>query len=181
MTLTVGTDTYISLADANAYVALFFISTDAKLIAWDLVAEADKEIILRRATQSIETIKFPGKKYDPDQTLSFPRADAPVLPLRRENTILSTYWSEDWWLDDGTVPDKVKYAQVEEALEIASPSKDSARKSRLTGAQNSFSIGNYSENIAGGGAATGTPKTVLLSIRAQELLADFANGSFSVV
>ena len=44
MTITVGTDTYISIADADTFVAANYLTTEAKYIAWDALADAAKEI-----------------------------------------------------------------------------------------------------------------------------------------
>lgn len=178
MTITVGTDTYISIADADTYVDLFYLSADAKKVAWDLLSDEDKEIHLRRATQSLESVKYPGLKQEENQALSFPRQSIALIPLRR-NYSYSEYWS-DLWLESTDVPDDVKFAEVEEALEMASPSSDSGRKATLTSGLKSWSLGKWSQTVNGGGSGTGTPATILLSIKAQELLASVSNGSFSV-
>ena len=178
MAITVGTDTYITVADADTYVDLFYLSADAKKVAWDLLSDADKEILLRRATQSLENIKYPGFKQEENQTLSFPRHSNALIPLRRNYTY-SAYWS-DLWLESTAVPDDVKFSEVEEALEMASPSSDSGRKATLTSGLKNWSLGKWSQTNHGGGSGTGTPATILLSIKAQELLASLSNGSFSV-
>jgi len=76
MTITVGTDTYISLADARAYV------TATGLAALPAV-DADAEKVLKQATQTLDRLyagKYLGMKATIAQTLQWPRTFAGMVP-----------------------------------------------------------------------------------------------------
>lgn len=186
MAITVGTDTYITIADADTYAGLFYLPTEAKFLAWDAAEDSVKEILLRRATQSIEVMQYPGKKYDNDQTLSFPRVIPNVWPLRREirNWCFVDYnlcpWSASW-IESGEVPDEIKYAEVEEALEILTPELGSSVKSRTQKGVKSVGILHFSESYIPGSMSIGNMASVIGSIKARELLSKFQGGSFRVV
>lgn len=189
MTITVGTDTYVTVADADTYVSLNYLSTEAKSVAWDTLSDGDKEILLRRATQSIEVLKYPGLKFDSSQTLTFPRQKLPQLPVRRE-LVYCDWWFDtfgfacpfsDVWTSTGDVPDAVKNAEIEEALEIASPSAGSSIRNRKQKGVTSVKIGNFSENFQPGATSISNMASVFGSIKAQEFIAQFQNGGFRVV
>ncbi|MCK5017363.1 MAG: hypothetical protein KAS32_09880 [Candidatus Peribacteraceae bacterium] len=174
MTITVGTDTYISVADADTYVGLNYLATEAKSIAWNALDTAGKEVVLRRATSSIEAISVPGYKYDPDQTLNFPREDTALTPHRRNNYLY-------YYGGAGEVPQAVKDAEVEEALESASPSTDSKQFDAANSVLKSFRISKKSETYKDTAASkhAGTAK-FLKSIKAQTLMSRYVAGSFLV-
>lgn len=189
MTITVGADTYVSVADADTYVGLNFISTDPKRVAWDLLSDGDKEILLRRATQSIEAIKYPGLKFETSQTLSFPRQNLPQWPIRRELDYCN-WWFDSFgticpfsslWTATGDVPDAIKNAEIEEALESASPGIGSSIKKRKQKGVTSVKIGNFSENFQPGATNISNMASVFGSIKAQEFIAQFQNGGFRIV
>lgn len=184
MTITVGTDTYVSVADASAYLALHYISTDAQLIAWTALGDTDKEIYLRNATLAIDRLRFPGFKSVTDQDLAFPRDAIPAVPLRREaRPWYYDYFSLDWWTTS-TVPDEVKFAQIEEALELTSPGSATGIKNRTQDGIQSFREGDYQETRTSGGGASSIPLLVrqtLNSIKAQEFISVYTGGSFRIV
>jgi hypothetical protein len=75
MALTVGTDTYISLEDANTYLADFSDGT--------VVTESD----LKRATLALDRLygsRFISAKTDSTQPLQFPRAGDTDIPIEVE-------------------------------------------------------------------------------------------------
>lgn len=77
MALTVGTDSYISLADAETYAAAHFIGSDAT--AWDAASDTDKEAALRQATQYVDAKfrdRFLGYIQSTTQALEWPRTAA---------------------------------------------------------------------------------------------------------
>ena len=64
---------YVSVADADAYHLARGNST------WAAASEANKEAALVRATSSLDGIysgRWPGRRYDQDQALDWPRYDA---------------------------------------------------------------------------------------------------------
>jgi hypothetical protein len=191
MTITVGTDTYATVAEADAYLANFYVSTDVQLVAWDALSDGDKEIYLRNATRSLERLFFIGRKYADNQTLSFPREVPQPFPNRRwegnEITVRLTLGEEydpsysPYYLGNGNIPDAIKYAQIEEALELASPSAATTKQQKMSGHIKSASIGHFSESYITRNSAGNTPQTVLRSVKAQEYIQPFVNGGFRVV
>lgn len=104
MTVTVGTDVYLSLANADTYWAARNNST------WDSAADADKEKALREATQYIDgAFSFIGTQK-PDNVLAWPRYDVFV---RTGNFAGKTY-------DSDTIPPQVEQSCAELALEALS-------------------------------------------------------------
>ena len=69
MPLTVGTDTYISVADAKTEAQKF--SEEGVQFAGG--EDNDIEELLKFSLAEIEDLEFRGRKDDPNQTLSFPR------------------------------------------------------------------------------------------------------------
>lgn len=199
MTITVGTDTYITILEADAYLESTRLSADTQLVAWLALSDGDKEIMLRNAAYAIERIKFPGKKNDSDQTLSFPRDVPGVTPLRRNpGATTGTYYDEilysllptyvydpssiNVWVINDSVPDEIKRAQAEEALELASPSDDTAIYEATRGAVKSYRIGALSETFKDAPARTANnPMTVLKSTKAQEFVSVFFGGMYRVI
>jgi len=177
MTITVGTDTYITVAEADTYVSENYLSTDDQREYWKGLVDGDKEILLRQATNAIERVKFPGIKQDLDQVLSFPRYATAPTPKRRDPGYVYLY---DEWLNDTDVPDNVKDAEIEEALEIGSPTSDSKRFDIENSAVKSYKIGNLSETFNVGFTGTNSMRNIIKSRKAQQLLGLSAQGSFNV-
>lgn len=189
MALTVGTNTYVTVADADIYAALNYMTTEAKFIAWDALGDGDKEILLRRSTQAIEAIKYPGIKFSSSQVLTFPRQKLPQWPIRRD-LVYCNWWRDsygfdcpfsDIWTATGDVPDAIKNAEIEEALEYASPSSGTSIKNSKQKGVTSVKIGNFSENYQPGAAGISSIASVIGSIKAQEFISQFQNGGFRIV
>ena len=183
MPITVGTDTYVTIADADAYLALHYVSTDAQLLAWSILSDTDKEIYLRNATQAIDKMPYPGIKSVSTQALAFPREKVPSFPPRRDYPMYYSYFS-DYWFVNQDVPDEVKFAQIEEALELASPGVASGIKNRTLDGIQSFREGDYQETRISGGGISGVSLVVrqsFSSIKAQQLIGNFTGGSVRTV
>lgn len=104
MTVTVGTDVYLSVADADSYWSAKNNAT------WAAASNADKEKALREATQYIDgAFSFIGTQK-PDNVLAWPRYDVFV---RTGNFAGKTY-------DSDTIPPQVEQACAELALEALS-------------------------------------------------------------
>ena len=176
--ITVGTDTYVTIAEADAYIELHYLSTDTQRVAWEAMTDADKEICLRNATVSIDTLIVPGRKIDSAQTLSFPRVAQVLDPLRRDP---SNYIYDDDidYNYSYVVPDKVKYAQIEESLELASPSSSSKLYDTYNGNVKEYRITGLSETFAKVGMTSGV-QAVLKSQKAQKLMSAFVGGSYAI-
>lgn len=121
MALIVGTNTYLTLEEANTYFESRLYNT-----AWLNASADDKEKALIMATQKIDNLDNSGfgfidSKYDISQKLEFPRTD-------------------------GIVPEKVKKAACEEALAILSRG-NSKRTQLIEQGVTSFSLGDMSESF----------------------------------
>lgn len=152
MSLTVGTDSYVTLEEANAYITTHY--TAAQTSMWTSLADSDREIYLRQACTRIDSQKFTGKKASPTQRLAFPRA------------IFSTATHQ--YITQKNVPEAVKQAQVEEALSLVKgiPKRLELQRQGVK----SFRLGDLSEEYAG------TANTTLTSETAKQLLRPFLLG-----
>ena len=105
MALTVGTDSYVSVEEADTYFAWrFFVNTSE----WDNASTEQKENALVEATRRMDQLELRGRKKDPGQVLQFPRCYSTVV--EDEPKVVC---------DAGVLPN-VKRACCEEALTILS-------------------------------------------------------------
>ena len=126
--LTVGTDTYVSLDDANAYMAAR-VQSDT----WAAATAAEQEKVLQDALRHFEALDPAGwegfPRYEvgsPQQLLQWPRYS---VPDRRQG--LRMYFSPIpgmgiGFYDSETMPDLLKWAHCEEALELLEIDNDPA-------------------------------------------------------
>lgn len=124
MTITAGTDTYTTLAEASTYFGTTFKSTE-----WALLSDATKEIALRMACQRMEQLNYIGVPTVEGQTLQFPRSYT--------NSIY-----------DGT-PQDVKSAQCELALYLYQNQNNQVLTAQQMGLK-SISLGNESYSFGEG-------------------------------
>ena len=103
MALTVGTNCYVTRAEANTY---FGDRLDAAL--WTAADDATKDQALVTATMMIDTKTFVGYATDSDQALAFPR----VGQYFDERVGAIVVFDED------VVPDRIKKATYEQALHL---------------------------------------------------------------
>ena len=89
ITLEVGTNTYVTLEEANIILEAVFDNQE-----WQSLTDEQKKVCLVNATNRINLLAVKGEKLDSSQELLFPR---------------------NW---ENAVSDKVKMAQCYEALEI---------------------------------------------------------------
>jgi len=177
MAITVNTDTYISLADADTYVAANYLTTDTKYSTWDGLSDDNKEIYLKRATKKLDRQYLRGIKAVSTQTLEFPRAIQ--TDYRRTNYPLINITLDNDWVIETEVAQMVKDAQVEEALSSATQGATATKRAELQAqGVKSFSLGNLSEDY--GNATTTQGTTKLLSIEAQELIRYYVLGSVAI-
>ena len=165
MALIVGTDTYISQADATTYIDSHYPSTDESRTAWNALSSDDKDIFLRRATQTIESTPVVGIKALETQTLAFPRA---IYTENYYNDVLprNITYGKHWYVQSET-PDEVKNAQVEIAIDATAGTSDRVKLQRE--GVKSFSLGKLSENYGSGRANS-------LPYEAKELLTPYLLG-----
>lgn len=171
MALIVGTDTYSTQAEATTYVTQNYATISSQAIAWTALSSDNKDAYLRQACKAIDRQRLVGIKSVANQTLEFPRAIPSQADLRY---LPSGYTQRDYgWLVQVSVPDSVKYAQIEEALALIAGV--SARTDLQRQGVKSFSLGNLSENY---GAIN---PNRLASYEAQQLLAAYVAGNLPIV
>ncbi len=158
MPFTLNTNTYITLEDANTYISENLLSADSQRVKWESLNEDDRKACLMQAAQEIESLKFVGIKQAADQKMAFPR-----------KYILH---------EDDEVPEAIKHAQVLEALELISPTSDTAMAQAYAGNVRSYSLGSVSENLKT--ADVYGVKAVIKSVRAQRLIAPYLGGGYRV-
>lgn len=177
MAITVGTDTYISLADANTYVSNNYPTTATEYTSWNALSDANKELYLKKATKKIDRLYLRGIKAVSTQTLEFPRAIR--TDYRRENFPLVNIRLDADWVIETAVSQQVKDAQVEEALAIVTQGTTANKRQQLQAqGVKSFSLGNLSESYGSGSNANGSTK--MISVDAQELLRYYLLGAVSI-
>lgn len=155
-----GTVGYVDVSYADLYVSTHFLSTDELRTNWEKLSPADKEVLLRRSFEAIESLPFTGRPASKDQQTAFPR-----WPTKE-------------------VPDNVKAAQVENAISLSDSSsvEDAAFYERLYqfGVE-SYSIGNLSEQVGSGSWGSGsTAAHGIVSVKASRLLQPYIRGSYDI-
>ncbi|SFM37685.1 DnaT-like ssDNA-binding protein [Pelosinus propionicus] len=191
--LTVGTDSYVTVDEAAAYIAEYYISTDPKAIAWTALIDTDQEILLRRAARQIDLVAYPGQKTAPKQVMAWPRKAArwgngwftrmaPFMSFQipqvdYSNVVFGDYSTEY----KQTVPDKIKAAQVEEALEYASPDLGTANLTARLSPEQSIKIGDTQITYANNNTPVDKLNTIIYSLQAQQYLKPFVGGGYRVV
>lgn len=152
---------YVTLEEANAYVADHFMSSNTTRVAWESLSDADKMVLLRNSYRAIEMLTFRGRKTNGAQPSAFPR----------------------WPSTD--VPEQIKHAQIANAIVLADESsqEDVAYYDRLrTYGVKSYHIGNLSETLAS--SAEGSSASSYKGIYSQEamrLLNPWLCGGFKIV
>lgn len=102
MTLAVGTNSYVTLTEANAYFADKLHTAE-----WDAALNAAKEKALKEACKRMNRLAFAGQKLTSTQLLAFPR----MMPQFNRIGVIS-------FTTDGGAPQTVRDAQCEEALAL---------------------------------------------------------------
>ena len=121
MALVVGTNSYISAADADLYFE-DYLGADA----WTGATSADKDKALIAATRRIDRLSLVGRKADEAQALQFPRCYLMgTRPLEYPATfdLLLKSTTEDWECQ-AVVPRSVLDAVCEEALALLANAGD---------------------------------------------------------
>lgn len=151
---------YVDLTYADDYISKHYLSTDEIRNTWENLDEVDKEILLRKSFEAIESLPFTGHRYYIDQSNAFPRCP------------------------NEEVPEAIKAAQIENALALSdnSTSEDIAfyEKLRQFGI-GSYSIGNLSESLNGSANLSGSMASYgIFSSVAVKLLRQFISGSYNI-
>ena len=154
---------YVTLEQANEYIATHYISSDPLRVGWSELNDADKSALLLKSFETIELLPFTGRKAVPGQPNAFPR------------------WPEQ------EVPNQILYAQIENALSLSDSSStdEAAHYNRLWQfGVNSYSIGDLSEHISEGAWSSGSTTSAasgIVSIVAMRLLKPFLIGNYRIV
>lgn len=158
--MTVGTDTYVSVAAADAYITSHYRGNNANRVRWMTLSDEDKVILLVVACAEMDTLPYQGRKASRDQQLAFPR-----LPLQYGR--------------DLEPPDNIKAAQIELALWMSDDSKqaDAEQRQNLQAqGVKQFSVGDLSETYETGKAT----HTALLCPKAAQLLKPYLCGGYAL-
>ena len=95
--LEVGINSYVTIAEADEYIESNFSETDDLAAIWGVLTDREKEHFLKASLGQIESLVLAGVPVNRDQPLQFPRCRV---------------------FRPGIIPQEVKDAQVENALEI---------------------------------------------------------------
>lgn len=158
--MTFGLLGYVTLDEANTYVSEHYMTTEEFRQSWEALEDANKAALLRRSFQIIELLPFTGRKTCCSQPFAFPR------------------WPSD------TVPDSIKFAQIEQALVGADSEATEEAKQYQRMWQwgvSSYTIGNLSERISSGSYSADPLKSAgVTSATASRLLAPFLQGGYNI-
>lgn len=133
MALTVGIDSYVSVANADAY----FVGRYGADV-WTAAITADKEAALKTATLRIDSMGLLGKKKVAEQVLEFPRCYSAFVD------------NEATEVCDSDVLPNVLRACYEEALAVLEGKTVSKRIRLQEEGVKSFRAGNTAEVYTGG-------------------------------
>lgn len=173
VTLIVGTNSYISLTDAESYFTERLYSD-----AWNNAPADDKAKALIMATKKIDRQPITGRKAVFDQVLEFPRS----IYSYNKNYLVNSYFitqeghkyisNSQGWMTEDSVSDNVKNAVCEEALALLEYGNNKRIKLQRQGVK-SFNLGSMSESYSG--------STIrLLSQEAKEFLQPYIAGSVEI-
>lgn len=168
VTVTVGTNSYISVADATTYFATRLYST-----AWTSASADEMAQAVITATRAIDRQLLKGRKYVSTQALAFPRCytvDPQAVSEYTSNTRLT--WGDGWYCESA-VPQAVKDACCEEAiclLERGDSNRLKTQREGLTNASGNGVTETYAP-YAGKG---------ILSQEAKELMRRYLVGSVNI-
>ena len=180
MAIVVGTDAYISLVDADLYMTNNYVSTSTEYTTWDALSDGDKEIYLKKATKRIDRQILRGIKAVDTQTLEFPRALKTYGSYWDQPVYGATPYRSNDYVVESEVGQRVKDANIEEALSISVNGTGlNNRQSLQQQGVKSFSLGDLSETY-GTGLSSSFNSTVLTSTVAKELLKYYQAGSVSI-
>lgn len=175
MAITVGTDSYISLTDANTYMSNNYLSTSSELATWNALSNADREVLLKKATKKIDRQILRGVRATNTQVLEFPRAIR-VTETLNEYPDVATIRNLSWVIET-EVSQKVKDANVEEALfAVISGASANRRIALQQQGVKSYSLGDLSETFGGGFSSQNN----LLSTNAKDLLSYYLTKSVRI-
>ncbi|GEM88178.1 DnaT-like ssDNA-binding protein [Meiothermus granaticius] len=179
MSLTVGQNSYVSLEEANTYLAARLGAE-----AWAAAAEAQREAALITAARAIDRLPIIGRPVMPNQPMQFPRIWPPSMFIRRRRNdpFYDPEFPPDPLLYSATlqtgIPQDVKRAQCEEALALLNLSDGDRTRQRLQAqGVTMFRLGRLEESYG----KTRRGPNALNSLEARDLLRPFVATSVLIV
>lgn len=155
---------YSSVKEADSYIKTHYTSKSAAHKRWNALSEDDKAVYLNNAFDSIECLKFSGRKAVPEQETAFPR-----LPYQYGHT-------------DSGAPERVKSAEIELALYLSDEKKQESSEKRsklIADGVKSFSLGDLSESY-GDNVQSASKPSVYDCKKAVSLLSPYLSGGFEI-
>ena len=155
---------YSSVKEADSYISTHYTSKSAAYKRWNALSEDDKAVYLNNAFDSIECLKFGGRKAVPEQETAFPR-----LPYQYGHT-------------DSGVPERVKSAEIELALYPSDEKKQESSEKRsklIADGVKSFSLGDLSESY-GDNVQSASKSSIYDCKKAVSLLSPYLSGGFEI-
>ena len=147
---------YVTVAEADAYVASHFTAASAQKVLWDAATSSDKQVCLQVSVDAINMLPYRSKKTLFTQTDELPR------------------------YPDTTVPTAAKSAQIENAVAILQSVSEgdptTYDRLRANGVV-SYRIGNLEETLSKGSSSSATG---VYSAKALRLLGPYLNGGYVV-
>lgn len=154
---------YITIEEANEYVATHYVSDDPLRTTWEDLSDEDKQVYLNVSAEAIDSLPWPGRKAHLNQEHAFPRYPSMAIPP------------------------SIKFANIENAMSSAdsSATADAALYQKMWSyGISSYSIGNLSETVgtAGGNASAKTQMASngIISSKAQALLSVYMTGGYCI-
>lgn len=152
---------YVTLEDANKYVAEHFLSSNTTRVAWESLSDADKMVLLRNSFGAIERLPFRGRKTSATQPSAFPRWPSTEIPVQ------------------------IMHAQIVNAVTLADESsrEDVAYYDKLrTFGVESYTVGNLSETLVAPSENSGAASNQgIYSQEAMGLMVPWLRGGFDIV
>lgn len=173
--LTVGVDSYVTIEEANTYIARHYLPADERSVNWASLSDEDKEVYLLNACAELSKIKWRGVAFKAFQPLPFPRYFGNNWVFAYYDLIAPEVYI---YPELREVPKNILSAQIEEAFELACPSEDTEAFEAENGKVQSYTIGHLTENYKS--AQDGSVKSVIKSKKAQELVADYTGGAYEI-
>lgn len=145
---------YVTLQEADNYIASRYVSDDSLRESWEDLDDTDKKVYLLKAFDFIEALPFTGRTTTLNQATAFPRYPATEIP------------------------ECVKAAQIEQALNFSDNTTTEADKAYIDMRRHgitSYTIGNLSESL---GSTSLTASE--LSSKSSILLQPYLTGGYCI-
>jgi hypothetical protein len=178
LTVTVGTNSYVTLDEADAYMA-----NRVGMAAWDDANAYERSAALLMAARRVDSLRFRGIKYDEEQTMQFPRVMWGQGQTRysEEHERYSAMSNVAGWIGDDVVPQAVKDAQCEEALAIvATADEDVDRISMQAQGVTAVRIGEFSESYGNVSGSSLSSSAIIRSSDALSFLKPWLAGTVRI-